>query len=96
MRVRFMLIEIITFNFDDEFEAVLSVWFASTARHSGIKVLLAVIRQSRFVTLHSIIIIIIIIMMIIAAFYSIITVTNFISSFVMPILCLTEFSIHLS
>ena len=60
MRVRFMLIETITFDFDGEFEVVLSVWFASTARHSGIKVLLAVIRQSRFVTLHSIIILIII------------------------------------
>ena len=96
MRVRFMLIETITFHFDDEFEVVLSVWFASTARRCGIKVLLAVIRQSRFVTLHSINIIIIIIMIIIAAFYSIITVTNFISSFGTPILCLTEFSIHLS
>ena len=94
MCLRFMLIKTITFDFDDKFEAVLSVWFASTARHSGIKVLLAVIRQSRFVTLHSIIIIII--MIIIAAFYSIITVTNFISSFGTPILCLTEFSIHLS
>ena len=60
MCLRFMLIKTITFDFDDKFEAVLSVWFASTARHSGIKVLLAVIRQSRFVTLHSIIILIII------------------------------------
>ena len=30
MRVTFMLIETISFNFDDEFEVVLSVWFAST------------------------------------------------------------------
>ena len=64
MRLRFMLIETTTFDFADEFEVVLCVWFASTGRHSGIKVLLAVIRQSRFVTLHSIFILITIIIII--------------------------------
>ena len=47
MRFRFMLIETTTFDFADEFEVVLCVWFASTGRHSGIKVLLAVISVQR-------------------------------------------------
>ena len=87
MRLRFMLIETTTFDFADEFEVVLCVWFASTGRHSGIKVLLAVIRQSRFVTLHSIIILVIII--IITKLLMIIVIIIIIS-FVTTIVCLTS------
>ena len=88
MRFRFMLIETTTFDFADEFEVVLCVWFASTGRHSGIKVLLAVIRQSRFVTLHSIIILVIIIIVI--TMLLMIIVIIIIISFVTAIVCLTS------
>ena len=88
MRLRFMLIETTTFDFADEFEVVLCVWFASTGRHSGIKVLLAVIRQSRFVTLHSIIILIIIIIIITKLLMIIVIII--IISFVTTIVCLTS------
>ena len=82
-----MLIETLVFSFDDKFEVVMSVWFASTGRHSGIKVLLAVIRQSRFVTLHSIIILIIIIVI---KTRWIMIVIIIIISFVTTIVCLTS------
>ena len=87
MRFRFMLIETTTFDFADEFEVVPCVWFASTGRHSGIKVLLAVIRQNRFVTLHSIIILIIIIVI---KTRWIMIVIIIIISFVTTIVCLTS------